>query len=441
MTGKLLLTLRGHENEVMARAEGPDGKLLSVETDGTLKRWSLEQSPPVRIGTAARNEVGWAMSALSADGGSVARVHVEKVEMKDEYASIVEVWDTAGKTPAKVFRKVGGGQRGIRSYQFTNASDTSVVALSADGRRMALLRPAEFPPRAGNQKIDPANPPLAVAPADLTVWDVASGKEIYSTAIADPPGTAPSYDLATFTTDGTTVSICQHSQSGKNTLRMFEIANRREKPALDLVGNVSGFATFSPDGRLLAAVEWKGEKPAGRAELAVYELATGARKTLDVRMSPGAILTWSPDSKRLLVPLNGVNERKLNVYDVATGKLTASLYTGDQVGRRMEIRRLWDATASPVFSPDGKRIAGVTSTRQSDVIKVWDAESGKDLLTIPFTAQRPGEINCLAFTPGNHKLLSVSMQPPWGGGLGPTDTTPPIIVTTYDATPRSEPAK
>jgi hypothetical protein len=99
----------------------------------------------------------------------------------------------------------------------------------------------------------------------------------------------------------------------------------------------------------------------------------------------------------------------------------------------------------PVFSPDGRRVAGVARTRQSGVIKIWDAESGKDLLTIPLPPQSAtgtrGNAYHLAFTPENHKLLTVTTQAFRGGGPAFGDPSTPIRVTTYDATPRPEPAK
>src|SRR5262249_59951855 len=127
-----------------ARAEGKDGRLWSVEDDGTLKQWDLQPPEPVRI-VAGKNVVATPLFRLSANGAWVARVHVEKEDMKDEYRSIVEVWDTAGKKEAKVFQKVGEA-RGNRTRFFPNGSDPTAVALSADGRRVALLRPAAFPP-------------------------------------------------------------------------------------------------------------------------------------------------------------------------------------------------------------------------------------------------------------------------------------------------------
>jgi WD40 repeat protein len=441
LTGKLINTLRGHESAVVARAEGRDGSLWSVEDDGTLKQWDLQPPEPVRIGAAGKNVVATPLFALSANGAWVARVHVEKEDMKDEYRSIVEVWDTAGTKEAKVFQKVDG-PRGNRTQFFPNAGDPTAVALSADGQRVALLRPAAFPPLAKDEKDDPANPRKPIAPADLTVWDVASGKEVYHREVPAPRGTDVLFYVPMFTPDGATMTVVQRIQN-QDSLRVFDITNRREKQAIDYGGVGTTSTRLSPDGQRVATVTWKSLEP---AKVAVYDLATGKRQEIDARVSRGSNLTWSPDGRRLLVTYQSGAGNEINLYDTATGKLSASLYTADQLAARDESPNTWITSMGPVFSPDGRRVAGVARTRQSGVIKVWDTESGKDLLTIPLapmsaTVPLRGNLYHLAFTPENHKLVAVTTQAYRGGGPAFGDPSAPIRVTTYDATPRPEPAK
>src|SRR5262249_23221836 len=268
----------------------------------------------------------------------------------------------------------GGGPRGNRTQFFPSATDPTAVALSADGRRVALLRPAAFPPLPKDAKDDTANPPKAIAPADLTVWDVARGEEFAPTQLSDPLRTDPTYSRPMFTPDGATVTVLQHVRFPQS-LRMFDIPNRREKPAIEFkeagstASAVAASVQFSPDGQRLAVVAIRG----GPITVSLYDVTTGKRQDLDARVRRGYTLTWSPDGKRLLVTYQSGTESEVNVYDTATGKLSASLYTADQLGRREQ----WDpsiTSTGPVFSPDGRRVADVASTRQAGVIKVWDAE-------------------------------------------------------------------
>ena len=66
------------------------------------------------------------------------------------------------------------------------------------------------------------------------------------------------------------------------------------------------------------------------------------------------------------------------------------------------------------FSPDGRRIATASNDR---TIKIWDAEDGREVLTLRGHAHTGG---CVAFSPDGHLLASGSL-----------DTT----VRVWDATP------
>ena len=82
-TGQPVLTLRGHDNEIAAIAKSPDGRLWSVETDGTLKQWDLQPIQPVRFGDdfVLGTVVG---IAVSADGAWVAGRQIEPVADENE---------------------------------------------------------------------------------------------------------------------------------------------------------------------------------------------------------------------------------------------------------------------------------------------------------------------------------------------------------------------
>src|SRR5262249_47676975 len=78
-SGKPIHTLRGNDNAVVACADGPDGRLWSVEADGTLKQWNLQPPEPVRIDVQPVKTGDFRSPfVLSADGVWVARAHEEQ---------------------------------------------------------------------------------------------------------------------------------------------------------------------------------------------------------------------------------------------------------------------------------------------------------------------------------------------------------------------------
>jgi serine/threonine protein kinase/WD40 repeat protein len=435
-TGKPVLTLRGHDNDLVACAEGPDGRLWSVEADGTLKQWSLQRTEPLRLAAQpVRGGNAGIPFALSADGAWVARAYAEPGEKPDEEKSIVEVWDTAGKEEARVFQKVGV----LRSYRtgLSNSVNWTHVALSADGRRVAMIRPPA----------SDANTDKQIAPADLTVWDVASREGIFQIEFSESAGTNPlsAATMPMFSADGATVAVFQRTPT-QHMLRLFDIENRREKPTIQFGKEAAArFVRLSPDGQRVAAVLMSASAAdlGFTAKVVLCDVATGTQREIAARVTPTTSqLAFSPDGTRLLVTYRTTNEYGIDLYDTATGKYVASLYNPYR-GGGSGFSPAFPDPAGPVFSPDGRRVAGITFSGQTAVIKVWDTESGKDLLTLPAPPLARGPLGRvisaihLAFTPDKNRLVAVVTNGrPRFGPAGDAQAVAPITVTTYDATPR-----
>lgn len=112
---------------------------------------------------------------------------------------------------------------------------------------------------------------------------------------------------------------------------------------------------------------------------------------------------WSPDSKDLIISLIGLVSdstfSELRKYDVAT-KTGTTLVTSDSVGRRFYF-------ASPIYSPDGNKIAYVKVTDRdffgSEIQKeIWVINSdgsGKTQLTAGWADSYP------AWSPSGDKLI------------------------------------
>src|SRR5262249_52137554 len=156
---------------------------------------------------------------------------------------------------------------------------------------------------------------------------------------------------------------------------------------------------FSPDGQLLASAGGLSEQiNNGRiiGEVKVWEVASG-RPLHSLRAHPDGYATsicFSPDSKRLLT---GGADPDARVWDVQTGQELLAL-KGHAGG-----------VLSVSFSPDGQR--AVTGGGDPDpeshkipaALKVWDADSGQEVLTLP---AHTGGVTGVCFDPDGKRLAS-----------------------------------
>ena len=124
--------------------------------------------------------------------------------------------------------------------------------------------------------------------------------------------------------------------------------------------------------------------------------------------SYGPRLAFSPDGKRLAgsASLPGSGSDEIKVWDSETGQELLSL--------KGHSASVW----SVVYSPDGKRLASGSGSEPygpGGEVKVWDAETGQELLTF----QGGSAYHGVAFSPDGHRLTSVH-----GGKLRIYDATP-----------------
>ena len=119
-------------------------------------------------------------------------------------------------------------------------------------------------------------------------------------------------------------------------------------------------------------------------------------------------ITFTPDGKRLAVGQNGSVGRagEIKVWDARTGQELLSL-TGHTA-----------SVSSIVYSPGGERLAsgsGNAAGGRSGEVKVWDAETGQELLTIKGGSYG----HRVAFNPSGDWLVSDA-----GGRVKIYDATP-----------------
>jgi WD40 repeat protein len=398
---------------VQARAVSADGgRLWSVEEGGRFKEWDLRPARPLTIPFDMRDLLIAGDSALSPDGGRLATL---KTDWGKEFSPAVQVWEVATGKKTSLLpprpRDLGTSPR-------------LGVAISRDGRRAALARADGLPPRGGGE---------GPRPADLTVWEVATGKalfyqELQAAQVAAEVALSP---------DGTSIAVALLPEGIEAlAVTVFDVDTHRPRVTLTAPGGALQGLLFSPDGRRLAIAARPVEVGAA-GTLSVWDLATGARlSAVPLRGAPLVDLAWSPDGSRLAVPGSGAPPGLITVLDALTGKPLAALeepLSGGPSGF---------AAHGVAFSPDGRRVAGYLSAAAPGVeplVKVWDAASGKDLLTFrpgtggdPLMRLREGRKG-LAFTADGHRLVSCATSSTRARPLNEHR----LVVTTWDATPRA----
>ncbi len=189
-------------------------------------------------------------------------------------------------------------------------------------------------------------------------------------------------DAVAFSPDGKTLATGTfHSGLGRDALRLWDVATGKEMCSL---GDNHRFGctalAFTPDGKTLAA------NGGAEGELQLWDVATRKLSlTIKVPATAGGRLAVSPDSKILAVSDDGPSVR---LYDLQTGKE----------------QRAMEGSFKPLciaFSPDGKLLAG---SAQDGVVVLWDAATGKQRSSWERHKRR---VRSVVFAPDGKTLYSL----------------------------------
>ncbi len=255
---------------------------------------------------------------------------------------------------------------------------------------------------------------------EIKVWETDTGREVLS---LEGPAT-PAPELA-FSPDSR--RLVAHKG---NTVMVWDVRDGRLVHTLPLKGGsyVNTLLVFGPGGRLAVALAPTGPTAKQAGAVQVYDVDAGQElwhtplpakaNPVGLRYTPdggltavcadGAVLAWdmegtaAPAGPARVPPqslavvssdgklLAGATGNGVHVWDVATGKETATLPSHSE------------AVEGLAFSADGKQLAagGVNGT-----IVVWDTASGQLLSTLRGPSQR---VHALAFCPDGKALVAGS---------------------------------
>ncbi|HTU22693.1 MAG TPA: protein kinase [Gemmataceae bacterium] len=363
-------SLTGRTGAVLGLSFSPDGHYLAYcGTDKTVRVWNVETGMgqiTYRGHTAAVEKV-----QFSSDGQRLVSCSPVRGEVK--------VWDVTRHPEYATLART--------------PTDVECIAFHEDGRRLLSLTVkgrlqiwnaasgmllAEHQLGMNPEWIEPAGVLASFAPSGrslaarcvtddrlVRIWDVESGKPLFECR----GHTLPVHCMR-FSSDGRRLATCacaKNQQGGRAEIKVWDAGDGSLLTTLEARGRFFTLA-FRPDGRWLAG--------GGDEGITVWRWPTGRVLTHLRSASPVTALAFNPDGSRLAS--TGLNEGKVHLWSCGLWERGAAQ---SQPLRSIPAPALMcDLT----FSSDGKRLAGASR----DLIKMWDTDTGVEVLTLRGAPQR-----------------------------------------------------
>ncbi len=364
------LTLCCHTDAVVTAAYSPDGKYVATASqDGTAKIWdALTGIELMTLGEVNESDAVNFL-AYSPDGTRIVTGHDDQT---------ARVWDSA---TGRVLLTLSGHGDYVNRVAYspdggkiaTASGDNTVKMWDAQtGSELYTLSNVNHGP--DDVDFSPDGKRFATAGEDNTaiIWDVATGRELVKFI-----GHTNAVNTVAFSPDGARIATV----SSDNTARVWDAATGTQELLLNLAA--AGMSVeFSPDGRWLATSGFDGTAT-------VWDVLSG-RQLLTLNGHSSAIydVSFSPDGTRLTT---AGRDHTAKVWDLTPSRELLTFVAADPPG----------VVSSLVYSPDGARLA----TANNDEGRLWDAASGKLLLTL---LGHSSATNRILFSPDGTRLVTTS---------------------------------
>ncbi len=222
--------------------------------------------------------------------------------------------------------------------------------------------------------------------------------------------------------DGKTLATLS---SAKGEVKLWDVAERKERATLRSDLGDSYSLAFTPDGKTLVVGHHKPDAKTGpTGGIALWDVATGQRKGLLQQTPPRGVtrLALASDGKTIAAVESWREDAKgdykgcVTLWDVASGKARASL-TGETAG-------------ALAFSPDGNVLAWSLNIIKDNrlvgaEVRRRDLMTGQDLPALPNPPGK-GSLNSLAFSPDGRALAGAD----YAGNITLWDTAAAKVRTT-----------
>ncbi|MEM7543976.1 MAG: TIR domain-containing protein [Pseudomonadota bacterium] len=382
-TGDELVVLDGHTDKVFSAEFSPDGQwVVTASKDGTARLWSPWQAaaPPIILDAHA-GEVRHA--AFSPDSRQVVTASRDDTAM---------IWDLDGNLLATL-----SGHEADVTHAVFSPDGQSILTTGDQTARIWQRRLAGsvksfhgHPAEVRTVAFKPDGKTIASAGGGYVggvryagptrLWSVETGQHLATLAKED-------YDIAELDISPDGNLLMAITWLGNRTL-LWDLGSRQ------VLAHWDGYGAFSPDGLYVAA--------ANQGQVFLFETDTLREVVRFVGHSaPIRRLAFSEDSKRLLTVSNDQTAR---LWEVPGGQLLSVLGPHDG----------WVATAA--ISPDTKTVVtieeqsretanGLRLMSRDYVARVWDADTG---VLITQFAHHDDMINQVVFSPDGRLVATAS---------------------------------